>query len=150
MHSIHLAKAGLGFSAAHFLATHEKCSRLHGHNYRVRVGVKGKPDANGMVIDFRALTQEVARACSEMDHKVIVPGEAPDIQTSIEGGEIRITLPDREYLLPLDDVAVIPVEASTAEALAEYLYRRLSGPIVGLAYVEVEESPGSVARYGEG
>lgn len=147
MFTIRVAKTKLGFSAAHFLLTHEKCSRLHGHNYKVRVAVRGETDENGMVIDFHALMQRVLAICKEIDHKVIVPGKSPRIETIAGEGEIKILLPDREYILPLDDIIILPIHASTAEEISRYFYNRLSEKIKGLSYVEVEESPGSIARY---
>lgn len=150
MFSIKLSKAKLGFSAAHFLVTHEKCSRLHGHNYKVGVAVRGEQDDSGMVIDFNPLTKEAEKICREMDQRVIIPGKSTKVTTTKRQGEVEIILPDRRYLLPEEDVVILPIRASTAEALAEYIHLQLSKVIEGLVYVEVEESPGSVARYQPG
>ena len=45
--SIIIDPAACKFSAAHFLAGHPKCSRLHGHNYHVRVKLSGELDGKG-------------------------------------------------------------------------------------------------------
>jgi len=147
MFSIRVAKSRLGFSAAHFLVSHEKCGRLHGHNYRVRVAVRGEPNADGMVIDFGALMKEALKVCKEIDQKVILAADSPDIRLVQSGGETRVRLPDREYVLPASDVVVLPIRASTAEEIAEYFCRRISENMKGVEWVEVEESPGSAARY---
>lgn len=57
------------FSAAHSLPEHDgKCRRLHGHTYRVEIGVTGdlqtSGPSNGMVIDFGDMTS----AYSELVH----------------------------------------------------------------------------------
>ena len=50
------------FDAAHNLvAYHGKCERLHGHTYRMAVTLRGKPDREGMIVDFL----EVKRAVRE-------------------------------------------------------------------------------------
>lgn len=147
MFSVELGKASLGFCAAHFLVAHEKCSRMHGHNYKVRVAVQGQMDEGGMVVDFGYLKERTLEICRELDGRVILAGESPQIRCRIMGEEIEIALPDREYILPVDDVKILPVPACTAEALARYFHERLSESVPGLAYVEIEESPGSVARY---
>jgi len=144
--SVRVAKPGMGFSAAHFLVAHEKCSRLHGHNYRLRVSVRGEPGEEGMIMDFSKLTGHVRSLCEEIDHKVIVPSDSPWIKVLSKGEEIEIVLPDRRYSFPRSDVAFLPIRASTAEEMAKYFCGRLSKEIPGLGWVEVEESPGSVAR----
>lgn len=150
MFSVSVDKSRLKFSAAHFLVSHEKCGRLHGHNYRVRVGVKGDLDEKGMLVDFGSLTDKTWEVCQEMDQKVIVPSLNPDMAISRGGEEIRVLLPDREYVLPKSDVLEIPVRSATAEELAAYIFRRVNEGIGGLDFVEIEETRGSAARFEPG
>ena len=58
------------FAAAHFLSHYRgKCENLHGHNYRVRVWVKGeKLDEGGMVVDFSLLKKALREAIGLLDH----------------------------------------------------------------------------------
>ena len=147
MFSVELGKASLGFCAAHFLVAHDKCSRMHGHNYKVRVAVQGEMDEGGMVVDFGYLKERTLEICRELDGRVIVAGKSSQIKCNVRDEEMEIALPDREYILPLDDLVVLPIPACTAEALARYFHERLSESVQGLAYVEIEEGPGSAARY---
>jgi len=147
LYSIELSKARLGFSAAHFLVTHVKCGRIHGHNYKIRIGVRGEKDESGMVIDFGSLTAEATEICREIDGRMMIPGGSRDLKLSRGSGEVEVELPDRKYVFPEEDVVILPIEACTAEVLAGYIFDRLASKIDGLSYVEVEESPGSVARY---
>lgn len=60
------------FEAAHLLpnvpADH-KCSRLHGHSYRVAVHLDGEVDENaGWVIDFADIGCSFAPLLAELDH----------------------------------------------------------------------------------
>lgn len=44
------------FDAAHYLPSYNgKCEHLHGHTYRLVVMVDGRPDHEGMVLDFTLL-----------------------------------------------------------------------------------------------
>ena len=94
MFSIELGKASLGFCAAHFLVAHDKCSRMHGHNYRVRVGVTGEMGASGMVVDFGYLRERALEVCRELDGRVLLAGESPDVKCKVTGGEVEVGLPD--------------------------------------------------------
>lgn len=57
------------FSAAHYLDIEgHKCSQLHGHNYKLRIEVTGKPDKNGMIIDFKEIKKHVKPLLKIVDH----------------------------------------------------------------------------------
>jgi 6-pyruvoyltetrahydropterin/6-carboxytetrahydropterin synthase len=59
------------FEAAHRLAWHPgRCRNLHGHSYRLDVTVRGPLDANGVVVDFDALSDVVHRTVVDRwDHR---------------------------------------------------------------------------------
>jgi len=63
------------FEAAHVLPHHPgKCSRLHGHSYRLEVEISGplqtSGPATGMVEDFATLSDVVKRVVTErLDHR---------------------------------------------------------------------------------
>lgn len=58
------------FASAHFLTKyHGKCERLHGHNYKLAVTVKGDIADNGMVVDFVLLKKVVKEhIIDRLDH----------------------------------------------------------------------------------
>ena len=48
------------FDAAHYLPSYNgKCEHLHGHTYKLVVKVDGRPDMEGMVLDFSLLKKIV-------------------------------------------------------------------------------------------
>jgi len=50
------------FSAAHYLPNHPKCGKIHGHNYKLEIVVRGKVnEETGMVIDFQELKDIVEK-----------------------------------------------------------------------------------------
>ena len=74
------------FDAAHSLknlpAGH-KCSRLHGHSYRVDIHVSGPADARtGMVVDFAQIKAVVAPILGELDHRCLDEVEGLENSTS--------------------------------------------------------------------
>ena len=114
------------FEAAHRLAGYEgKCCRLHGHNWRVEVTVAGpKLDGLGMLVDFRALKQEVAKVIETLDHYY------------------------------LNEIEPFRALNPTAENIARYVHRELAArlaPGLGVAVkaVKVWESPHAAAVYRE-
>lgn len=65
----------LTFEAAHWLPgvpkTH-KCSRMHGHSYRVELTFEGKVDAlSGFVIDYFDIEEMAAPLIKQLDHHVL-------------------------------------------------------------------------------
>mgnify|MGYP005665459171 CR=1 FL=1 len=61
------------FDAAHKLVSYEgKCSRLHGHTWKVEVFVVGnKLDEIGMLTDFRVLKEKLNEVIEKLDHSFL-------------------------------------------------------------------------------
>jgi 6-pyruvoyltetrahydropterin/6-carboxytetrahydropterin synthase len=60
------------FSAAHALRNyHGKCTRVHGHNFRVQALVRGQrlDEATGLMVDFGDLKRVLREICEELDHQ---------------------------------------------------------------------------------
>ena len=64
------ARVEAEFSAAHLLSHyHGKCEKLHGHNYRVRLWVRGEElGEGGMLADFSLLKKALGDAIAPLDH----------------------------------------------------------------------------------
>ncbi|WP_371804766.1 6-pyruvoyl tetrahydropterin synthase family protein [Candidatus Lokiarchaeum ossiferum] len=140
------------FSAAHFLYQHDKCSRLHGHNYSVNVEVSGDLNEHFFVVDFYILKQKLIEITSQLDHAVLIPAHSAEIhveeQRTESGSQVQIKFNEKTYIFPKVDVRLLPIPATTAEVLAKYIYDQLC--VVFTSYtlqVEVAESEGSIARY---
>jgi len=58
------------FSAAHFLSHYNgKCEKLHGHNYRARIWVRGENlNEGGMLVDFSLLKRMLREVLAVLDH----------------------------------------------------------------------------------
>ena len=59
------------FAAAHALRNYYgKCENLHGHNYRVQVGMEGgELDENGLLFDFVKLKTQLRETTGYLDHQ---------------------------------------------------------------------------------
>ena len=108
--------------AAHAIRGHTRgCENLHGHNYRVRIFVQAEQlDALGMVIDFADLKAMAQQVLGPFDHRVI------------------------------NEIPPFTERNTTAELLAEYVYREITGllpPGRAVRRVEVWETDTSCAFF---
>jgi 6-pyruvoyltetrahydropterin/6-carboxytetrahydropterin synthase len=154
---VSVSKDYLVFSSAHFITFKgHQCEPLHGHNYRVGVEVEGNIDAECLfVVDFSVLKKIVRKLVDQIDHKVLLPTRNPKLRIVTEGDTVSVYYFERlTYTLPVGDCALLPIQNSTAEMMAQYLaegVRRdlLAGGITNLTRleIEVEESFGQSATY---
>ncbi len=99
------------FEAAHRLPWHPgACRHLHGHSYRLTVGLEGTPDARGILVDFQDLKRVVQPLIDTWDHATLVASNDTALQEVLE------TLGSRYVVLPFD---------STAENLCTYVAHHL-------------------------
>jgi 6-pyruvoyltetrahydropterin/6-carboxytetrahydropterin synthase len=129
---MYTARVEADFAAAHFLSHyHGKCENLHGHNYRVRLWVRGETLSDGgMLADFGILKKILRDICASLDHS------------------------------NLNDMPVFANDPS-AERIARYIFDQALGAFPGASLdpaqgermaallwaVDVYETPTSMARY---
>jgi 6-pyruvoyltetrahydropterin/6-carboxytetrahydropterin synthase len=142
----------LVFCAGHFLTYTGICEALHGHNYRARVEVEGTLDQDYFVWDFVSLKKMMRRLVDELDHRMLLPLQNPQLTLKEESDSIQVLYKDRRYVFPRSDVVLLPIPNTTAEMLAGYLagrvkeeLRRTGGGRLSALAVEVEESFGQSA-----
>jgi len=110
-------KNGLGFSAAHFIAGHNPCGRLHGHNFCVKALVEGAPDGSGMVVDFFAIEGAIRDLLADMDHKILVARR----HAVIDAGIVRFMTSDGEVGVSKNAIVLLDIRETTSELLADYI-----------------------------
>lgn len=137
---VRLKKESLIFSAAHFITfAGNICERLHGHNYRVFAEVYGPLDENEYVIDFIALRDALQAITQELDHRMLLPKSHPTINVQADEKEVLVTFEDRRWVFPLDDCAILPMNNTTAERLAEYISERLMSALNALGITNIQK-----------
>jgi 6-pyruvoyltetrahydropterin/6-carboxytetrahydropterin synthase len=150
--SLELARADIGFSAAHFSIHHGRSERLHGHNYRVFLSAKGQVGEEGTVVDFAALKAVLRSLCAELDERMLVPTESPWITVDVGDDAVHLTEGSRRFVLPLGDAVLLPIVNSTCECLAGHLLGEMRGRLGPTSYrlsLRVEETPGQGAAVTE-
>lgn len=150
--SLELGRADIGFSAAHFSIHQGQSERLHGHNYRVFLRVRGAIDAEGTVVDFAALKAGLRTLCAELDERMLIPTRSPRIGIAQTADGIRLTEGSRRFLIPRDDAVLLPVVNTTCECLAAHLLGELRARLGKTGYhleLRVEETPGQGAAVAE-
>jgi len=62
-----------GFSSGHYLRSYKgKCENPHGHNYKVRITLRGeKLDQAGLLLDFKDLKQVMHPVIERIDHQML-------------------------------------------------------------------------------
>src|SRR5262245_43434439 len=155
-YKVSVEKDYLVFAAGHFITYTGICEALHGHNYRARVEVEGSLDEDSYVWDFVSLKRLMRGLVDELDHRMLLPLDNPQLQLKEEAGSIQVLYKDRRYVFPRSDVVLLPVPNTTAEMLARYLAGRVKQELLkagagrlAAVVVEVEESFGQSAWYRE-
>ena len=161
-YTVRVAKDYLGFAAAHFIVfDNDQCERLHGHNYRVAAELEDGLRPDWLVFDFIELKKILKGVCDELDHRMLVPLHSDTLDIDVDGERVRITprkghpaTTRKEWIIPLADCVLLPIENTTAELLARWFVHRLRDELIAkdgrspsVVRIEVYESPGQSARF---
>ncbi len=109
------------FAAAHSLRNYYgKCENLHGHNYRVQVGMEGAElDETGLLYDFAKLKDQLRATSAYLDHQFL------------------------NELKPFDEIN--PSAENIAKFICDDIQKELMSGLI--AYVRVWETDTSYAVY---
>jgi 6-pyruvoyltetrahydropterin/6-carboxytetrahydropterin synthase len=118
--------SGIRFSSCHFIPRHEKCSRLHGHGYIVRLRLEGEVGEEGMIMDFVVLKKKLKEMIDEFDHHVLLPGRSKDVKITINGDSVEVSCCGKEYVFPSEDVVILDIPTTTAEEMAILMTERMA------------------------
>lgn len=139
----------LRFAAAHMATLGDQLEPLHGHNYGVRCRVEGSLSTDGWVIDFSVLKRYVREVCEQLDHKFLLQRDSGLLQIDEHPDGWTLSLGNRQYHFPCSDVAVLSIENTTAELIAQWITTRIRDALVidkrhniERVSVDIEEMPG--------
>jgi 6-pyruvoyltetrahydropterin/6-carboxytetrahydropterin synthase len=150
---VRVAGEALRFSAAHFITFADgSVEPLHGHDYSVAAEIVAPLGPHGYTVDFLVVEQALKDLIRALDHRTLLPEGHPEFCVDVRTTEIEIALGTRRWILPRNDCVLLPIQNTTAEALAGYLARGLlakleeqSVPPPTSVRVEVSEMPGFTA-----
>ncbi len=144
----------LRFAAAHMATFLNDCEPLHGHNYDIIVEVEGELTEESWVWDFGDLKRRTKAIIDELDHKFLLQRDSKVLTIEEGTEEWTVRYGTRRYVVPKSDVAVLPVDNSTAERIAEWIAGRLiegfdrkAAATLRRLTVGVEEMPGQTGWY---
>lgn len=116
------------FAAGHYLRNYRgKCENPHGHNYKVKVTLRGAElDAAGLLLDFKDLKEVMKDVIDRLDHQM------------------------------LNDIEPFTTLNPSAENIAKYFYDQANARLktvtrgrVGVSDVTIWETDTTTARYSE-
>lgn len=150
----------LTFSSGHFVIFEKKsqfshpCESLHGHNYKVGVEIEGTMnEKNGYILDFGVIKNIIKEILNPLDHKVIVPLNCSSVKVERKDETVILEFREKRYVLPLVDVALLPITNGTSEMLAKFILYTMLEKIkqAGIdnlknVQIEVEENFGQSAK----
>jgi 6-pyruvoyl-tetrahydropterin synthase len=146
---LEMARAEFGFYAAHLALYKGEVEPLHGHTFQITLRVSGEPDTSGMVAEFSDIKPAMRSAVAPLRRRTLVPGQAPELRITPENDFLSITCGRKRYLLPAEDVTVLPLANTTLEALAGYLLSQVLPQLqrteLVAAELEISELPGTSA-----
>lgn len=115
-------RSGIRFDAAHVIPHHPKCGRLHGHTYALHAEVHGDVDqATGFILDFGTVKDALREVADRLDHHVLVQTKSPHFSVAERPDGVEFAIGQKRYVVPRVDAELLPIEATTAEALAEFV-----------------------------
>lgn len=146
--------SGIRFSACHFIPRHEKCSRLHGHSYIVRLRLDGDIGDEGMIMDFVVLKKGLKAIIEDFDHRTLIPTESEDVRVTVTEESVEAVSCGKRYVFPRVDVTLLPIPNTTAEEMAKMMTLRIVSDIefpsnVRSVSIGLDEERGQTAWYTE-
>ena len=104
-----------------------RCAYLHGHNYTFEVSVTGKPDAIGLVVDFKDVKKALDKILDLLDHSMVLQKTDPALE-----------------VLSLERIVVLSVNPS-AENLASLVFNGMA-QLFNVTSIVVRETEDGWAR----
>ncbi len=164
---IRVARELFKFSCAHMTVfPGGRKERLHGHNYAMEIALDLRDASFGSMVDFGALKAAGRALAERLRERLLLAAENPYLEVDRDAWrdawrddgpdhppEIEFRLAGKRYVLPREDVLLLPIDNVSTEALAGYAARSLAeelepvlpaGAVAGIE-VTVEESPGQGA-----
>lgn len=156
-HRIFVSKDVLKFSSAHMTVFPDGTKeRLHGHNFQVMLEFELQTIRLASLLDFGVVKQTLAQVCQALDQRLLLGTRCPSFELIRQAdGEVEFKLCGKRYVVPADEVELLPLENVVVETLAEEMAFRLvdrlgthlKQDVVAAMIVTVSESAGQGGSY---
>jgi 6-pyruvoyltetrahydropterin/6-carboxytetrahydropterin synthase len=151
-HRISIAREQYKFSCGHMTVFPDgRKERLHGHNYTVAVAIELCRIDHENMLEFDVVRTALVDLCSSLRERTLLARDNPRFELVRDDGlEIEFRLCGQRYVLPRQDVLLLPIDNVSVEQLAAYATEQLAGalrsqPVATALEVTIEESPGQGA-----
>ncbi len=114
----------INFSAAHFIPSIEKCSRLHGHDYSVDLELEGEPK-EGILIDYGIVKGALRGLVDTFDHKTLLPESSNLSKVTCNTKECFVSYGEKQFRFPVSDVFMLERPITSSEMIADYLAQEM-------------------------
>lgn len=122
-------KIGARFHVAHRISNAGYgLDRLHGHTYEIRLSLSGSGNES-FLYPFEEMMAMMLECAAGLNNKVLLPNGGGNVVKFDDGSVTFVSADGRRYMFPKGDVAVLPVDEVTAEALANHLIREICDKI---------------------
>jgi 6-pyruvoyltetrahydropterin/6-carboxytetrahydropterin synthase len=156
-HRLFLGKESHKFSVAHMTVMPDGSKeRMHGHNYQVAVAVALRDVSFDNFLHFDVFKRALEAQCKEWDEHLLLPEKNRHLEVvRHDATEIEFRLAKKRYVLPADEVILLPVENVVVETLSQEFCRRLVArlgaalrpELCASVEVTVSETPGQGGSY---
>jgi len=100
---------------SHRLPFHKgPCRNIHGHSYKIRVELTGKPDSDGIVLDYYDLKILMLPVIEQLDHAFVVDTNDSVMINFLKENDMKYHIIEK---------------TTTAENLAEYIFSEVRNQI---------------------
>lgn len=151
-HRIYVGKDAHKFSAAHMTVFPDGSKeRLHGHNFQVTVALDLSEIGFKSFLDFGVVKAALNAQCKEWDDRLLLAENCPFFKVAKKSpDELDFSLCGKRYVIPTEEVVLLPLENIATETLAEEFCHRfkarldpalLRGLVLGIE-VHITESRG--------
>lgn len=126
-HRIFVGQDQHKFSIAHMTVFPDGSKeKLHGHNFNVSVAIDLVQVSFETFMDIGVLKQAVEAQCREWNEHLLLAEKSPRIDLLRRDGiEVEFTLCGKRYVVPAEDVVILPVDNVVVENLSVVFARRL-------------------------
>ncbi len=111
------------FSASHILPGHERCGRIHGHNYAIHLRIEGEPREKGVVYDFVPIKSKLREVAERFDHRILIGGDSENVD--VREDEVLFEINENRYIFPKSDAVILDLKRTTAENLAKHILEKI-------------------------
>lgn len=147
-------KDRLKFSAAHMTVFPDGSKEaLHGHNYQVVFEADTTAKSLKEMVPFSEFKKSLQELCDAWDEKVLLAEDCPFFQIKAQNKtSLAFVLCKKEYLLPKEEVVLLPTDNVSSENLAQCFLNTFVESLstkakknISSITIRIEESPGQGA-----